>query len=111
MEESKVCTNCKIEKTLNEFHKNKQSKSGCQVNCKLCKNIKQKELRHKYSRLETREIIDKKVCCRCRKEKNVLEYVKNKYCKDGLTNDCKECRYKYDNMYSKARRLLDPKFK
>ena len=52
---TKVCTKCKMEKSLNEFHKDKRKKSGYQSSCKICKNIKAKELRQKYSRLETRE--------------------------------------------------------
>jgi len=28
MEASKVCTKCKVEKNLNEFHKDKSKKSG-----------------------------------------------------------------------------------
>ena len=107
----KVCTKCKIEKSLTEFHKDKSNKSGYCSSCKTCKNIKAKELRQKYSRLETREIKDKKVCGRCKKEKNILEYVKNRCCKDGFDSECKDCKYKYNNAYSKARKLYDPEFK
>ena len=54
---------------------------------------------------------DKKVCGRCKEEKKVLEYLKNRYRKDGFDNECKDCAYKRNNVYSKARKLYDPKFK
>ena len=76
MEVYKVCTKCKMEKSLTEFHKDKSRKSGYHSSCKTCKNIKAKELRQKYSRLETREIKDKKVCSCCKKEKNILRIYK-----------------------------------
>src|SRR5688572_14985769 len=111
MEASKVCTKCKVEKNLNEFHKDKSKKSGHYPSCKICQNIKAKELGRKYSRLEIREEKDKKVCWCCRKEKDVLEYSKNRYCKDGFARECKDCKNKYNNAYCNARRLYDPEFK
>ena len=50
MEVYKVCSKCKMEKSLIEFHKDKSNKSGYHSSCKTCKNIKAKELRQKYSR-------------------------------------------------------------
>src|SRR5688572_14616741 len=111
MEVSKVCSKCKLEKRLTEFYKDKYSKSGYYSSCKTCKNIKAKELRQKYSRLEIREEKDKKVCSRCKKEKTIQEYVKHRSCKDGFDGECKECKYKYNHAYSEARKLYDPKFK
>src|ERR1043165_1079239 len=111
MEVLKVCNECKMEKSLNEFHKNNSVKSGYQYKCKKCNNNKTKEFTQKYSKLETREIKDKKVCCRCNEEKNATEYVKNRCCKDGLDSECKSCKYKRNRAYSKARRLYDLEFK
>jgi hypothetical protein len=34
-----------------------------------------------------------KICNQCKKEKNILEYPRDKYTKDGFTSSCKECRY------------------
>src|SRR5688572_1727942 len=101
MEISKVCSQCKIEKSLTEFHKDKSRKSGYHSICKTCKTIKAKELRQKYSREENKEINDKKVCCCCKKEKSILEYVKNRCSKHGYARECKECKNKYNNAYSK----------
>ena len=54
METNKVCNKCNTEKSLTEFHKAKNNKSGHQYSCKTCSNIKAKKFREKYSRLETR---------------------------------------------------------
>jgi len=35
--ETKVCTKCKVEKELNQFHKNKSMKDGFNYNCKNCR--------------------------------------------------------------------------
>src|SRR5688572_13889762 len=111
MDASKECTKCIMEKRLNEFPKDKRNKSGYCSICKTCKNIKTKELRQKYSRLDTREMKEKKVCSCCKKEKNIIEYVKNRSRKDGFYSECKECKRKHYNAYKKARKQYDPKFK
>ena len=104
MEVLKKCSKCKVEKSLIEFHHDKTKQSGYYNSCKLCKNITTKKLGLKYSRLETREIKEKKVCSRCKEEKTVLEFVKNRYQKDGFANECKKCQHNYYITHSKARR-------
>lgn len=42
MEQLKKCTNCNIEKTLNDFHKSKDGKFGVKSICKECKIILRK---------------------------------------------------------------------
>src|ERR1043165_1347852 len=108
---TKVCTQCKLEKSVNEFYKDITQKSWYCPCCKMCKSIKAKELRLKYTMLETREKKDSKVCSCCKQEKNVSEYVKHRSCRDGLDNECKKCKYKYNHAYSKARMQTDPEFK
>src|SRR5688572_13621526 len=111
MEVYKVCTKCKMEKSLTEFYNDKCQKSGYRPSCKKCQNIKAKELQQKYSRQDTREKKDKKVCCRCKIEKTVLAYAKNRCRKDGFDVECKGCRNNYKKEYIKARRQYDPEFK
>lgn len=41
----------------------------------------------------------KKVCCTCKKSKEISEFGKNKRIKDGLHRVCKECRSSYDKEY------------
>jgi len=44
---SKICTKCKIEKDVTEFHANKQAKDGKASNCKCCRKISQENWRLK----------------------------------------------------------------
>src|ERR1043165_882719 len=111
MENYKVCSQCNVEKNLHEFYKDKSRKSGYHPYCKKCKIIKAKELAQKYSKLETRDTKEKKICGRCKIEKSVSEFIKNRCCKDGLCNECRQCKNKYNNAYTKARRLYDSEFK
>jgi hypothetical protein len=111
MEVLKVCTKCKLGKSLIDFYKDKSTKSGYTSWCKKCRNIKGKELYQKYSRLETREQKDKKVCGCCKVEKNIQEYPKNRCIKDGFDNLCKVCKYKRNHADTRARRRNDPEFK
>src|ERR1043165_1490889 len=111
MEVTKACVECKMEKSWNEFHKDSSRKSGFRPNCKTCQNIRAKELSQRYSVLETREIKDKKVCYRCKIEKNVSDYMKSRGRKDGVDNKCRECANKYSLAYINARRRYDPEFK
>src|ERR1043165_8256991 len=100
-----------MEKGLNDFYKDSSRKSGFRSNCKTCQLTNVKTLQQKYLRLETRETKDKKVCGRCQEEKPVTEFIRNRYQKDGLTNDCKECRCEYSCAYYKARKQYDLDFK
>jgi len=40
-----------------------------------------------------------KVCSKCKKEKNIEEFVKNRRCKDGYRNPCKECNRNQQREY------------
>src|SRR5688572_25994814 len=104
MEGTKVCIKCNMEKSLTEFHKNNTKKSGHQSSCNICTNIRAKEYRRKYASLKTREEKDKKVCYHCKVEKNILEFSKDRSRKDGFNVECKNCRNKHYNAYSKARK-------
>src|SRR5688572_4694355 len=111
MEANKICSKCQIEKSLTEFYKDKYQKSGYRPSCKMCLKIQMKELQQIYSRLETREEKDKKVCYRCKEERNIREYSKNRCCKDGFDGECKCCKNKYKKAYIKARIQYDPEFR
>ena len=111
MEVSKVCSKCKMVKTLNEFYKDSSQKSGYYPSCRTCKHNTVKELAQKYSLLAGRETKEKKVCSQCKKEKNVSEYSKNRCHKDGLDNVCKHCKRIYNCAYTKTRAQYDPEFK
>ena len=62
MEELKICTNCKVPKPLNEFHKRKNSKDGHDHHCKECGNSRHRKkyvddseyrIRKKHSYIKT----------------------------------------------------------
>lgn len=78
----KICSDCKIEKKLNEFPKRKSSKDGLRGNCIICRKESQKIYFANYY-------------------KDNLEKIKL----------CKLKKPNYYNEYNKKRRLLDPLFK
>jgi 5-methylcytosine-specific restriction endonuclease McrA len=41
----KICSKCKVDKDINEFHKNKSKKDGRATECKLCK--RQQDIKYK----------------------------------------------------------------
>jgi hypothetical protein len=46
--ETKVCSQCLIEKKISEFYKNKETKTGYRAACKVCQNKKIKEYKLKF---------------------------------------------------------------
>ena len=44
---TKVCTKCKVEKELSEFHKKKDTKDGVRSQCKVCRNEDNKKYRQR----------------------------------------------------------------
>lgn len=49
---TKVCTKCKVEKSLSEFHKDKNKPLGVQSACKTCRNLANK----KYNNLNQEKV-------------------------------------------------------
>jgi hypothetical protein len=45
--------------------------------------------------------METKICVKCKEEKQLTEFAKDKYNKDGLTFRCKKCRNKHYNEYYK----------
>jgi len=43
--------------------------------------------------------METKICVKCKEEKQLTEFAKDKYNKDGLTFRCKKCRNKHYNEY------------
>jgi hypothetical protein len=108
MEKSfKICSTCKIEKSISEFCKNKSLKDGLNYRCKTCANRdskifkskaefkeKQKEYNKKYhkkyySNLDNREKVIKRVKNYSSKPENKKKISKrqNQYYKDRRKND------------------------
>ena len=102
----KVCTKCGVEKSFDEFHKNKISKSGYRSWCKECMRLKKLELKknplmqlEKQIRssiiLENKILLrdGKKLCTRC----------KGVFLIEDLASEiiCKECNRTQQRKYYK----------
>ena len=94
-EESKYyCDNCYEEFVYLDEYKNHIA------NC----NVKNTEdipdsIKELIIRIQNIEIITKKICKKCNKEKNVKEFCKERLIKDGYRNKCKECEAIEKNEY------------
>lgn len=69
MEKSKECTNCKVEKSLDDFHNNKLGRLGKGSRCKLCARLKAKEWREE----NPKRFSEAKKKCYLRKREQYLE--------------------------------------
>jgi hypothetical protein len=90
---TKICSDCKVEKDINMFHKDKNKKDGHKYICKQCITNKRK----KPEDVINIPIITKKVCRRCNIEKDVSLFNKDKEQKDGYRYMCKDCMREYRN--------------
>ena len=80
--ELKKCTNCKLEKDLNDFNKNKSKKDGLNNICRICSNIRcnkyylENKVKHKENtKKNTKKIIQKNRI-------NLFEFLKSNPCVD-----------------------------
>jgi len=78
--ENKICTTCKINKPITEFHKYKDSKDGHTHRCKVCVSRKRMILN------------DKKKCTFCNESKNLEDFHNRKLGKMGKSSICKQCQ-------------------
>lgn len=69
-EHSRVCTNCKEKKAINEFGKSIHSKNGIATYCKTCLTTKVKEYQRTKKGLITRIYYDQKKSCKNRNMEN-----------------------------------------
>ena len=128
----KRCAKCKKQKDESEFGKNRSCKDGLKVWCKKC----YREYSHRrYMRIrgpvkkyfvygESHRTIDgvkQKRCTKCKKWKDESKFGKDRYGKDGLRYDCKDCvraymreRYKKEGKglktyyrYEECHRVVD----
>ncbi len=89
---NKICSKCKIEKSITEFYKRNNTKNGCQPKCKSCERIyteNHKEDIRQYKKLWARRMRENK---------------KN-------DNNWKEKRRRYTRIYEVNRRKYDLNFR
>lgn len=109
----KYCNKCKKTKTVSNFYRMK--KGNYAVYCKDCekainKNLTRKTQRKKDGKKYTIKLCQRKwneiiipstkYCSKCGKEKSNSEFYRKKDKIDGLSTDCKKCRYQYYKIHN-----------
>jgi len=81
----KVCSRCKISKSLSNFSKRSSNSDGLDYYCRNCKSEynKSRQFMPDYSGF--------KVCTECNTEKQKVEFHRDHRRKDGLEGRCKPC--------------------
>jgi hypothetical protein len=106
---SKICSRCKIEKSIKEFYKNcytqKDGTESLMSICKDCSSVINKERREKYPdkykqynkqrKNKPKIILKSKNCNKCGIEKDIKEFYKDCNTKDGYCTKCKVCKREY----------------
>lgn len=91
----KICSKCREEKFLVEFHVNSSCKDGFNPLCKICRReIRKVASQRDYKTKRSREIdpsTTKKVCSKCGDEKFLVEFSVNSSTKDGFHSWCRIC--------------------
>lgn len=90
--DTRICSKCKIKKSLSEFHKRAEAKQGVQSWCKECKSTR------KIKRSKRKGY---KICTRCSIEKLVSQFGNNKIQYDGKHSWCRKCLISTKREYRK----------
>src|SRR5689334_13568225 len=92
LEFTKVCSNCKIEKSSSYFYATKFSKDGLQSECKVCAGARKskKRVQNKESALA----LISKPCSRCLMVLDISNFSKRPDSPSGLSSACKSCTAK-----------------
>lgn len=106
----KICTVCKENKEIFDFHKRKISPDGLNSCCKKCKSQKDKLYKQKKKNKTKKQIFHKK-CGYCKIEKDIFEFNKDITSKDGFQYSCKICKRKKDSEYRKNNKEKIKKYK
>jgi hypothetical protein len=118
----KKCPTCKIEKSTDQFNKNKSRKDGLARECKLCVNTYGKIRYHAKDSPRLKENLKEghKVCCGCKQELPLNNFKPGKG-RFNVGPKCKPCFNKEWNEYQKRtgqnkahnkfKRKTDPQWK
>lgn len=88
---TKKCTCCKEYKNLDCFYKRKRGKSKLKSTCIECDRINNII----YASLPLDQVGLSKICTKCRENKDISEFPRDKYKKDGFSTQCKNCHREY----------------
>jgi hypothetical protein len=114
--EVKTCSKCRVEKSVEEFGKNKRCTDGYQFSCRLCTSDAKKEY---YAKNKERVLNDTKRWYEKNKEKRAISKKNYRQAnKDAVAKQRKEyCaanrvkRNEWNKAWLKTRKLEDPLFK
>lgn len=122
--QTKICPTCKVEKTLDQYNKNKTRKDNLCRECKNCQSVGGKKHYHtkKSPRLNEDLQFNHKICSECNIELPFEQFNKLKLGRFGIDTICKGCRKNKDkryrnnnkeklNQYRKNKKATDPQFK
>ncbi len=94
---SKICKICNINKTFENYHKDKTTKDGYYSRCKEC--VKKRERKKNFT---TESHI---ICKTCNILKPLKSFYKNSTCINGYSPNCKECKNYKNSTYLEKQRL------
>ena len=99
---NKKCNKCLLVLPKTSFNKDKSKKDGHHNTCRLC----EKETKKQYmlKKQETMKQITEKQCKICNIVKDVTNFSKHLYCKDGYVAHCHDCIQKNSNNKRKLDR-------
>ena len=123
--QTKTCPTCKIEKTLENYNKNKNRKDGLQRECRECCHSHHNKHYHnkKSPRLKENLKKDYKICKGCNQELHFNRFNKQKGGRFGLSGECKTCLSlrnnkwrenggrEWEKRWVKNKKQTDPQFK
>lgn len=122
--QTKICPTCKVEKTIDQYNKNKLRKDGIQRECRECCHLHNSKHYHtkKSVRINENLKFEHKVCLNCNNELPFEHFNKIKLGRFGLRSTCKVCdsirdkKYRNNNkeklnQYKKIKKATDPQFK
>ena len=89
--DSKICSRCRVEKSIFEFSRDLNKKSGHISLCKDCCKEKHNEKPNINHRKNYTCEHGFKICRKCNEKKPLSNFGKSKNNRDGLNNKCKEC--------------------
>ena len=87
----KVCSRCKVNKSLSDFSTNPRYRLGVTGHCKKCK-AEVSQLHALWNSTLPKPAIANKACSRCHEIKSTDEFTRNNTTRDGYSGKCKQCR-------------------
>lgn len=101
----KICSKCKVNKTIIEFSKNKRKGDGLQTFCKECSKNKSKEFYERNKISQCLQILRRKRERRIKAKKYILAYLQAHKCID--CNESDPVVLEFDHLSDKKRNISE----